>query len=490
MADTMDNEELKAVDIEGEGNENALPVPEESPPPPPQDARVDLFFDEMGMLAEAVVSPPVGQGAPVSREMLDEALAGAGVVFGILEKALEDLCEPPYGRRVAVAKGVPAKDGVNGTCTEMFEREASRVTTERADGTVDYRELGLIRDLKAGTPICTMTQPSQGQDGSTVHGKVLKAKNGEKVLPLLGENTVMSEDGNQALTAAEGNLVFRSGRFTVETVYRVENVDYDIGNINFSGDVKIAGDLADGFSITAGGDVSVFGQVGTSEITAKNITLDKGINGTGRATLTASSTVKAGFIENCIVRAGEKVVASSLINCQVECEGDVDITGGKGIICGGKIMTLGSISAKQVGNDSNTLTVISLGVTPKLINERKRIQAQLTEVEKHIEELQKNVSYIEKLVAGGKPVPPERVQMLRRAQISLPISQKKQEQLTQQLQEIEDRMANAGNVQLTARTIYSPTKISIGTASANVAEEKTNCRVYRSGDGEVVFGTK
>ena len=481
---------LQAAGFEETVHTQGAPVPANTPPPPAEDARVDLFFDEWAMVAEAAVTAPVGEGAPATRDMLQKALADAGIVYGIDEAALGHLCVPPYGRRLAVAQGTPAQDGKNGTCTELFAREAARVTTERKDGSVDYRELGLVRDLKAGTPICTIAPPTPGVDGTNVRGQLVKAKNGEKVLPLLGENTALSEDGTQALTTVEGNLVFRSGRFTVETVYRVDDVDYDIGNITFSGDVKVGGDLADGFSITAGGDVSVHGQVGTTDICGRNIVLDKGINGTGRAVLSAESTVKSGFIENCTVRAGEKVVASSLINCQVECEGDVDVTGGKGIICGGRVMTLGSVSAKEVGNDSNTLTVVSLGVTPKLLNERKRLQGQLAEVEKHIDELQKNVAYIEKLVAGGRPVPPERVQMLRRAQISLPISQKKQQQLDEQLREIEDRMANAGNVQLTARVIHAPTKITIGTASANVSEEKTNCRVYKNSDGEVVFGTK
>ena len=91
-------------------------------------------------------------------------------------------------------------------------------------------------------------------------------------------------------------------------------MDYGSGSITISGDVKVDGDIADGFSINAGGDVFLHGQVGSAKIKGRNITLDKGINGTGKAVLEAESTVKSGFLENCTIRAGEKVIANSASN--------------------------------------------------------------------------------------------------------------------------------------------------------------------------------
>ncbi len=58
--------------------EKPLEAEGESQPLPDVDAKVKLFFDEGDMRAEAQVTPPQGAGAPVSREMLDAALAQAG----------------------------------------------------------------------------------------------------------------------------------------------------------------------------------------------------------------------------------------------------------------------------------------------------------------------------------------------------------------------------------------------------------------------------
>jgi len=167
----------------------------------------------------------------------------------------------------------------------------------------------------------------------------------------------------------------------------------------------------------------------------------------------------------------------------------VEVMNGKGIICGGKVTAFGSVKAKEVGNESNTLTIISLGVTPKLLKERKCLVDQLADVSRHLEELAKNVAYIERLVADGRPVPPERVQILKRTQIQLPMTEKKRDQLQKAIDEMDSKMANVNTSTLTANIIYPPTKVSIGALSSNCIEVRNHCRVYKNSQGELVFGS-
>lgn len=460
-----------------------------------KDAQASLFLDVGSMRAELLLEPPVGAGRHLTEADLRETLSRGKVVYGLDDEALTRLASggpdgtPLYGSRMVVALGTPAQDGTDGVCEERFARESEKQFTQRADGSVDYKELGLIRDVKEGSVVCEITPPGPAVDGTNVLGQPIKAREGVKAVPPIGDGLRLSEDGLRAVTARQGNLVFRDGRFVVETVYRVQNVDYDVGNITFSGDVLVNGDMMDGFEIHAGGNVTLRGQGGAVVIEAKDILIEQGMNGTGRAVLEASGTLKAGFIENCTLRVGEKITASSIINCQVECEGDVDVSAGKGVICGGKVTAFGSVKAKEIGNESNTPTTVSLGVTPKLLQERKRLQDLLETVTAHIDELTKNVTYIEQLVAAGKQVPPDRVQLLKRTQIQLPMTEKKREQLQNQLAELEARMEEVGASTLTAGVIHPPTKVSIGSLNANVTDTRQNCRVYRSSEGELVFGS-
>ncbi|NLW78088.1 MAG: DUF342 domain-containing protein [Ruminococcaceae bacterium] len=460
------------------------------PPVKAVDAKVYVAVNPDHMTAEMYIEPPEGDGKVPTREDLDAALQKQGVVYGIDEAALDALAAPLYDQKKTVARGTPAEDGKDGTCTELYEREPTPQYVQREDGTVDYKQLGLIREVRDGTVLCEITLPTEGAEGTSVYGKTVKPRNGAKAVVPAGENTRLTDDGLWLESTIAGNLVFRNGRFTVDTIYRVQDVDNSTGNITFSGDVMVNGDVMDGFEIRSGGNITLRGRVGMTVIEAAgDIIIDKGINGTGKALVEAGKTVKAGFIENCLIRAAEKVTAQSIINSQVECEGDVEVMNGKGIICGGKVTAFGSVKAKEVGNESNTLTIISLGVTPKLLKERKCLVDQLADVSRHLEELAKNVAYIERLVADGRPVPPERVQILKRTQIQLPMTEKKRDQLQKAIDEMDSKMANVNTSTLTANIIYPPTKVSIGALSSNCIEVRNHCRVYKNSQGELVFGS-
>lgn len=475
----------------------APPPPTEQPGDAPEtsatgdrDAYVRVFVDSTKMVAEVEVEGPLGLGEELTKEMLSAALAKNNIVHGFDAEALAKLLAPTYGERIVVARGTPPVDGEDGVCRELFEREAVAQFEEREDGSVDYRELGLIRDVRPGATICEVTQPTEGTPGTSVLGAVLKPKAGKKAALPIGEGTQATADGSRVEAAYGGNLVFRNGRFCVDKVVRVQNVDYDVGNITFSGDVQVNGDIQDGFEIRSGGTVTLQGQIGAVTVAAEgDIIIAQGVNGTGRAVLEAGGSIKAGFIENCTVRAGATITASSIINSQIECEGEVDVTKGKGLIVGGKITSFGSVKANQVGNEGNTLTIISLGVTPKLLKERKKLVDQVGDVSAHIDEMQKNIAYIERLVADGRPVPPDRLQMLQRSKIQLPMSEKKLEQLNGAIEAMDAKMSDVNQSTLTARIIYPPTKISIGALSTNVIDTRNMTRVFKSTTGELVFGS-
>ncbi len=452
-------------------------------------AKMYVSISEDALSAYALIEEPDGEGAHITMEDIRAALEKANVVFGVNEWALQKLAVPTYGEKIQVASGVPAKDGTDGVCTEYFSREIERSQKTRDDGTVDYRELNVVRQVQKGTLICECTEPVPGENGTTVQGKAIKAREAKKAMPLVGENTRTTEDGLRTEAAVAGHLAFRDGRFVVEEVFRVKDIDYEVGNITFLGDVHVGGNMQDGFEIHSGGTVTLCGQVGAVVIKAQDIVIEKGINGTGKAEIRAEKTLKAGFVESCNLYVGEEINVASLINCHVECEGDVIVTGGKGVICGGKITAFGSVKAKVVGNESNMLTTIVMGITPKLLEERKYLESQLSDVTKHIDEIQKNLAYVERLLEDGRPIPPDRIQFCKRARIQLPMTEKKREQIQQNLQEIDVKLYDVNSSTLTANLIYPPTRVSIGSASNNLIEQRSMCRVFKNSDGDVVFGS-
>lgn len=476
----------------GTGTDTAEPPSAVAPQPAAgaddRDADIRVTVDGKGLAASVSIDPPSGAGQPPTREALMAAIEKAGIVYGLLEEGLARALAPTYHEHIIIAEATTAENGRDGQCIELYERVPIPKPTEREDGTIQHRQLGLIREMKPGTTICEMVLPTEGKTGTNVLGVEMKPLPGKKAVPLVGEGTRLSEDGTRVEAVLNGNLAFRSGKYCVDTVYRVQDINYDVGNIVFSGDVQVNGDMQDGFEIRAGGSVQLRGSVGGVTIVAGgDISIDKGINGTGQAHLETAGTLTSGFIENCSIRAGVKVVASSLINSTVECEGDVEVTNGRGIICGGKITALGSVKAKVVGNESNTPTLIALGVTPRLLADRKKVSDQVQDVTHHIEEMVKNTTYIEQALAANKPVPPDRVQMLQRTKIQMPMSEKKLEQLKKTLDEMDERLSNVSGSSLSAKTVYPPTRVSIGKYSLGVSDTQQNCRIYMA-DHEIVVG--
>ena len=105
-----------------------------------------------------------------------------------------------------------------------------------------------------------------------VFGQPVRGRRGTMPPVPQGRNIVYSEDRDRLLAACEGNLTFRSGRFHVENVFTVSgNVDNSVGNINFTGSVVIHGDVLEGYSVKAKGDITVMGIVEGARLSAGEI---------------------------------------------------------------------------------------------------------------------------------------------------------------------------------------------------------------------------
>ena len=80
-----------------------------------------------------------------------------------------------------------------------------------------------------------------------VYGQVIAPRPGRPPLVPQGSNTVLSADGTKLFAADSGNLVYKGGRFNVETTFQISSdIDVKTGNINFLGDVLIKGSVQEG----------------------------------------------------------------------------------------------------------------------------------------------------------------------------------------------------------------------------------------------------
>lgn len=438
------------------------------------DAQVKVLLDASKMAAYVFVKAPAEGGAEVTAAQLSEALKAEGVAFGLDSDALREVLLPTYGKKVKVAAGTPAKKGRNGACRELYSRQPTGETELPG-----CRVCGDIRDILAGMAVGELVQPTKGTPGRNVLGEVEEATDG--VMPPLptGEGVRLSADGNYLETVYAGNLVFENGAFEVQKTVRLQTPDREGGAIHFSGDIVVEGELADGCSLTAGGNVTVKGIARAAVVEAKgDILLEQGMDGGGRGILEAGKDVRAGWIDNAIVRAEGVVAVGRLSGCTVECEGGVQAIGEEGVIRGGRVVTMGPVTARQIGTPDGTETAIELGPTPRQKERLQKLEEQLAGVNRHIEEIRESENAAKARLASGEEVPQEQRDALKRAQLQLPLSERKRSQIEQGVAEEKRRMEAYKEAVLTADVIWPPTEVTIGSMRTAIEEKRENSKIY------------
>lgn len=422
------------------------------------------------------------------------SLSSVGIKEGISEFAIQTLLQKVYNTEIIIAEGTPQIDGEDGVVHEFFQRDAAPTFETRPDGSIDFKNMHLVTNVTKDTVIAELIPPKPGVVGVNVLGEAIMPRAGQaKMLPR-GENTdaVKHPENPEILNLIakiDGNLVFKKDKFSVENVYKVNgNVDNSTGNINFVGNVIVAGDVYEGYEIRTPGSIQVFGMVeGASLYAGGNINLEKGINGMSKGILEAGHEITAKFIENCKVRSGGNIHSESIINCQLECDGEVKVTG-KGLISGGKLTVFGSVEAIVLGSRSSTPSTIILGITPTIIRERNELDAAYKKVCQEYDELHKNLAYIE--AKHTDETDPNRQKLIAKLNGAMSICTLKKQRLELRRETIADEMRNVANCTFTCSTVYPPGRVTIGNSTFIIKETYNNCRFYRNSDGEISVGMK
>lgn len=461
-----------------------------SVPAIPCDAVIHSLEDKQKMQLTIKVDAPKNGGGDVTLEKLTKHLRDKKIAYGIDEEMLLKIAgEPLYDQLVTVAVGTPAQDGIDGKVTEKFAREVKPTFKERDDGTVDFKELNLVLNVDEGAVICEIQVPTKSVDGRNIYGATIRGRNGLAAVIPQGENTKLSEDGTLLCATTAGSLVFRKGKFCVDPVLKLENVDTSSGNIRFNGDVVVRGNVQEGFEIRCKGNVRVDGMVeGASIFADGSILLTNGINGMNHGILEAGKELTAKYIENCTVRAGGGIKAETIVNSTVETDGGIEIRGKRGRIAGGKLTVLGSIDSRRIGSRSAVQTTIVLGTTPSLMKEKAALEQELKAMTPQLEEMSKNLAYLERLESLGQMDDPERRRALNQIRLQLPVLKMKKGKLQKQKEDMEARIQGVGASMLVSQKVYPPTKIIIGNASKITNDIIENCRIFRDSTGEIMVG--
>lgn len=368
------------------------------------DARIEVKVTPDEMRAELKLTPAHG-GKAAAMEDVMEALANAGVVFGIDETALIQACELGDCNGLPVATGVLAQDGKNTDFEVLVAQAVDRAPKLDEHGLIDYRERGAITVVQSGAPLMRRTPATPGVPGHTTLGRVLTPRPGQDkafTAQLSGAEPACN-DPNLLQAAVTGQPVVVPGGVIVEPVLRVAEVNMASGNIHFDGTVEVDGEVIQGMKVKASGDIWVKGLVDGGILEAGgNIHIDGGV--ISHAKLQAAGSVTARFAQSAKISAGTVIALTDMaLECELESLNQIIIGAEapeRGRLVGGSATAMMLIQTPVLGSAKGMTTRITLGANHELESQYAALCERMAKEQATEENLQK---IVKQLTATGDP---------------------------------------------------------------------------------------
>ncbi len=427
--------------------------------------------------------------AEVKYDDIMNYLSEQGIVYGIREEDIEIYCKvKEYSKELVAAYGKDPVDGKDAEIVYDFDISEGNKFEESEDGTINFRNLNNVINVKKDAVLCHIIPPLAGKDGTDVYGNPVKYRPGRNVSFNYGNNTYISEDGLKLLASTDGCVEYKNEKVFVESVYRVNNVDNSTGNIDFIGSVVINGDVKAGFSVAAKGDIKIRGMVEGAYIKSDGeVVISKGMNGMGKGSIYAKGNVTSKYIENASIVSEKCIYAEALINSDVKAGESIILRGSNAAIIGGASQAEDMIYAKTIGSKTNPETNITINLTryqeeQKSISQKQKLNRQLEKElaakNNELKELDDKMDLILNSYMDNENKGTVHKQLLfMKIKINNEISE-----IERQLTEVLPTDNIADHKIICKGIMYSNTRVTIGWMKYRVRQDISFSKLYNDGD--------
>ncbi len=442
------------------------------------------------MQAYITINKPIG-GAEITENAIYEALKMNGVVLNIKESEIKSaVALRAYNKEVLIAEGIEPLAGQDAVLTYHFDISNERSINIDKDGKIDYHELSLIKNVKTGQNLVTLTPHTQGTPGKNVLGAEVPGKDGKKLALPRGKNVDVSENGLELFATVDGEVKVIDGKVNVFSVYEVKhNVDNSTGNIRFNGKVVVMGNVLTGFVVEAEGDVEVYGVVEGAIIRSNgNIILHRGIQGMNKGELYCEGDLIAKFIENSKIEVKGNIQSDAIMHSQVTCGRKLEAGGRKGLLVGGSFKVGEEIKAKVVGSPMATITELEVGVSPDMRKKYEEVKSELKQITDNLDKTTKAVDLLTKMSKNSELPLEKKLLLSKSIQLKLQLQQNQEKVLAEQNElEVYFEELSRGKVRVND-IIFSGSRIIIGNSMMYIKDSIKFVSFYRA-NAEIKMGS-
>lgn len=282
---------------------------------------------------------------------VEDLLASKGVVQGIdMDEVRKAVLESASGEAVAnrtVARGIHPINGEDGWIEYLKEPPSGKPMTDES-GDVDFYSLDLVVLIKKGETLAIRHDPVEPMDGSTVTGKPVTGRKGKSPRIVYGSG-IEFKDG-RLVASMDGQIVWRGEKMSIEPLLEIAgSVGPETGNIVYHGTVLVQGDVSDGYSIDAEGDVEIKGCVERANVkSGGNVSIRYGVVGKGVAVVEAKGDVLAKFVQEAEIRCSALKVNEYILRSKISAKRGVMVEGRHGMVMSSRIEASSYVNVRTV----------------------------------------------------------------------------------------------------------------------------------------------
>ncbi len=303
-------------------------------------------------------------GKRIDLQSLSYYLNRKGVKHGLKEDVLRDiLANERYDTIIDVAEATPPVNGLDAKIDLKIAVNPDMKPQLRNDGGVDYRNIQSFTPVAKGQLLAVKQPPTTGKPGIAVNGESIPSTPGVDIMLPGGKNTE-TDESRLKLTAEKSGIIYQENGVLhiVEVLHILSNIDFSVGNVKYSGDVFIKGNVLPGFTIEADGLVHIQGEVDSAKIISRNSTvvIEKGVHGKGDTRITAKKGIQVAFAQDAtLITEGPLFVRQYLLHCNCVCE-SFEANAPNAQVIGGEVRAEKYILVRQIGNEAVNSTKLYL----------------------------------------------------------------------------------------------------------------------------------
>ncbi len=316
----------------------------------------------------------------VSRSWIQQEMRKNKIIFGESEELWKKIemaiLKEENLNGFVVAVGEPAQAPLEPFLQNGFEVPEEDIAQRGS------RDLSRLY-VRKGKLAAYIAYKKPGMPGTNVMGDKFEAASTDVLDVEVGDG-ISTSDSKNFYADRDGIPEIVEKKISLKPLFVHEgDIDFKSGNVNYNGNVVIAGSVLPGSVIDVVGDVNITGGIfGASLYVNGNVTIDEGIRSLAYGRISGKLTSK--FLENSrIFCAGDIVVHENVINCELYAK-SITVKGGtRCLVVGGNIVCEKEIICNNLGLNGGATTRIRLGrdvVSEFRLMQRRKRHASLKKV--------------------------------------------------------------------------------------------------------------